>query len=259
MLDGLGRSFVKQNFFSKIMINLLKISQTKTTKIILVNKDDIDFFKKNKIISNLKKIVLLRAPGLEVKDFKFKKRMINKNKKLVFSFISRVIEEKGIIYFLKSAEIIKKKYQADFFVMGKIEKENIQNMIIKFRKKKIIKYYRNQNNVKKFLLKSDCIILPSYYREGLPRILQEANYFGRICITSNNVGCKDVIINGFNGFLCKKKSVNDLTQNIKKVIKINKSKLSVMEKNAHLFIKNNFDKDKINYKFLTIINNVVKI
>ena len=108
-------------------------------------------------------------------------------------------------------------------------------------------------------MKSDCIILPSYYREGLPRILQEANYFGRICITSRNVGCKDVIIDGFNGFLCKKKSVSDLTRSIRKVIKINKSRLTIMEKNAHFFVKKNFDKEKINFQFLNIISNVVKV
>jgi glycosyltransferase involved in cell wall biosynthesis len=259
MLDGLGRSFIDNNFFSQVMIKLLKFSQIKTKKIILVNKDDINFFKKNKIVKNIKKIELLRAPGLEVNNYQYKKRIISKNKKLTFSFISRVIEEKGIIYFLKSAEIIKKKFNADFFVMGSIEKKNIQHLIKKFTKKKIIKYYKNQNNIKQKLLDSDCIILPSYYREGLPRILQEANYFGRICIAFNNVGSKDIIINNFNGFLCKKKSLNSLLYTIKKVIQINRNKLSFMETNAHYYIKKNFNKDKINFKFLKIVNHVSKI
>ena len=69
MLDGLGRSFIKNNFFSKMMIRLLKISQKKTNKIILVNKDDINFFKKNKIVNDLNKIELLRAPGLNVNNY----------------------------------------------------------------------------------------------------------------------------------------------------------------------------------------------
>jgi glycosyltransferase involved in cell wall biosynthesis len=258
MFDGLGRSFINNNFFSKLMIKILKISQFCTRKIILVNKDDITFFIKNKIVKK-KKIFHLRAPGLDVDNYKFKKRVIKKNKKLVFAFISRVMIEKGIIHFLKSAEKIKKNFKVDFIVMGPIPTTQIKDTIKKFVKKKIIKYYKKSSNVKERILSSDCIVLPSYYREGLPRILQESNYLGRICITTDNVGCKDVIIDNYNGFIIKKKSVDDLVLNITKVIKMNKSKLSLMEKNAHFFIKKNFNKDQINYKFINLINETAKI
>ena len=259
VFDGLGRSFIKNNFFYSFMITLLRISQKYTNKIILVNKDDKNFFFTNRIVKNKNKVFLLKAPGFNVKDFKFKKRFIKKKKIFTFSFISRVIEEKGIIYFLEAAEIIKKKFRSNFNVIGHIQENSILKNIKKYSDARIISYYKNQVNVKKFILSSDCIVLPSYYREGLPRILQEANLYGRICITTNNIGCKDIIINNYNGFICKTKSSKDLAKKIEKVILINRKKLRSMETNAHYFVKQNFNKDNINNEFTNLINYVSKI
>ncbi len=240
VFDGLGRSFIENNLFFSFMVKLLKISQKHTNKILLVNKDDRRLFLKNKIVKNKNKVFLLRAPGLNIDDFKFKKRLLGKEKIFTFSFISRVMEEKGIIYFLEAAGIIKKKFKANFNVIGHIQEKFIYKNIEKYSDNKIITYYKNQKKVKNFILSSDCIVLPSFYREGLPRILQEANYYGRICITSNNIGCKDIIINNYNGFICKPKSSEDLANKIEQVILINKKKLRSMEANGHNFIKKKF-------------------
>jgi hypothetical protein len=47
----------------------------------------------------------------------------------------------------------------------------------------------------------DAFILASRY-EGLPISLLEAMYIKKICIVSNVVGNKDVIKNGYNGYIC---------------------------------------------------------
>ena len=258
LLDGMGRAFVNKGIFYNLMLIILKISQKLTKKIILVNKDDKKFFLKHKITQN-NRISLLKAPGLNVENFKFKKRKIKNNKKMIFSFISRIMEEKGITYFLESAERIKKKFKSIFIVVGKIENDKIHKLIKKYSKKKVIKYFPNQKNVKQMIIGSDCIVLPSYYREGIPRILQEANYYGRICITTNNYGCRDVIVNGYNGFICKKKSVNDLMKKIENVILMDKQKLSAMEKKAHYYIKKNYNKNDINNKLIKMIYETIKV
>ncbi len=259
LFDGLGRSLIKESYLSKLIILLLKFSQKNTNRIILVNKDDINFFFQKQIVKNKKKIFYLKAPGLNVDNFKFKKRLIGKKKILTFSFISRVMKEKGIIIFLRAAEKIKSKFKSNFVVVGKIESNEINKILKVYERKKVIKYYKNQKKVKPKILESDCIVLPSYYREGLPRILQESNYYGRICITTNNVGCKDVIINDFNGFLCKKNSTLDLTKKIEKVILMDRKKISKMESKGHYFIKKNFDKKVINKKFVKLINEINRV
>ncbi len=259
LFDGLGRSFIEESFFGKLIKFILKVSQKSIHKIILVNKDDIDFFLSQKILKSKNKIFHLKAPGLNVDNFNFKVRKIKKNKVLTFSFISRIMEEKGIIYFLKAAEYIKLNFRSQFVVIGKIQCRKLKDIIDFYKKKKVIKYFPNQKNIKPKIIASDCIVLPSYYGEGLPRILQEANFFGRICITTNNVGCKDVILNNYNGFICKKQSLKDLTNKIKKVILMDKKKMSNMEKKAHFFIKKNFDKNTINNQFVKLIYEIKKI
>jgi len=58
---------------------------------------------------------------------------------------------------------------------------------------------------------SDVFVLPTYYSEGVPRVLLEASASGLALLTTNMAGCNDVLIDGVNGFFVKPKDSNDLS------------------------------------------------
>ena len=67
---------------------------------------------------------------------------------------------------------------------------------------------------------SDVVILPSFYREGVPRTLIEALAFGKVIITTNQPGCRMTV--NQNGFLIKNKDANEIYKAMINATKINK-------------------------------------
>jgi glycosyltransferase involved in cell wall biosynthesis len=77
-----------------------------------------------------------------------------------------------------------------------------------------VHYLGPRNDVPALLAISDILVLPSYYREGVPRILLEGGAMGLPLITTNMPGCKDVVREGWNGLLVPTKDAHALSEAI---------------------------------------------
>ena len=75
------------------------------------------------------------------------------------------------------------------------------------------------DDVRSSIAESDCVVLPSY-REGMPRSLLEASAMGKPIIASDAVGCRDVVDDGINGYLCKVRNSLDLAEKMEKMINL---------------------------------------
>ncbi len=105
-----------------------------------------------------------------------------------FLFIGRVMKEKGVDELFEVAEKLRKKYSNVFFdIVGPMEddyKERIDELV----QRGIVIYHDYQKNVKPYIEKCHCFVLPSYH-EGMANTLLEAGAMGRPLITSNIHGC----------------------------------------------------------------------
>ena len=122
--------------------------------------------------------------------------------------ISRIIKDKGIDTFFEAVEILRKKnVDLNFVFCGQLQK-SVDNYNISHFKKKIkqldIKLVLNTKKISKVIKNSSVVILPSPYREGVPRSLLEAISIGRPVIGTKVPGIKEVIIHSWNGFLLEK-------------------------------------------------------
>lgn len=97
---------------------------------------------------------------------------------------------------------------------------------------------------------------PSYYMEGLPKSLIEANAVGRPIITSNSVGCKETVIDGYNGFLIQPRDVNALTEKLD-VLLSDKELRVKMGKNARKYAEDYFSIELVKERHLTIYNELI--
>ena len=103
---------------------------------------------------------------------------------------------------------------------------------------------------------SNLVILPSYYREGIPKSLIEATAIGRPIITTNSIGCKETVIDGFNGFLVPPKSPNEIAEKIK--ILINDHHLrKIMGKNSRIIAERKFSILEVEKRHLEIYNELI--
>ena len=115
---------------------------------------------------------------------------------------------------------------------------------MEFRKYKNNKFVNFQSDVRKVIKWANCVVLPSY-REGTPRGLLEALSVGRPIITTDAVGCREVIKNHKNGFKIKIKDVNSLFLAINLFHKQSKKKKIEMSKYARKFVSKKFSIDRV--------------
>jgi len=95
--------------------------------------------------------------------------------------------------------------------------------------------------------------LPSYYREGVPRILLEAASMELPVITTDNVGCRDIIRHNYNGFLCKKQDVNNLAYWMEQMLNTSPEKRQAMGRRGRNLVLNVFREELIVNRYLAVL------
>jgi glycosyltransferase involved in cell wall biosynthesis len=259
-ISGLGTLFINQNLATKIAKFLYKFSQKKAYKVFFQNKDDLNLFVKENLIDR-NKCDLLPGSGVDIEKFKPLKI---KKKDNIFRFllIARMLWDKGIGEYIEAARIIKQKYRdVEFLLLGAVGVDNPSAISLKQIKKweneGIIKYLGVSDNVKLEIAKADCIVLPSFYREGVPRVLLEAAAMEKPIITTNNVGCKEVVDDGLNGFLCEVKNAKDLADKMEKMLNLSEKERIKMGKKGREKIIREFDEKIVIEKYLKVIKEVL--
>ncbi|NPA51098.1 MAG: glycosyltransferase family 4 protein [Epsilonproteobacteria bacterium] len=176
--------------------------------------------------------------------------------------ISRLITDKGLEEYLKAAKLLKEKYSnnIEFLLVGTFYNGNPTMITKKYLdqwiKKGVVNYLGSSDDVKKIISESDCIVLPSY-REGLSRVLLEAAAMARPIVTTNVTGCKEVVDNNVNGFLCEPKNYIDLADKMDKIFHLSKMERLQMGKKGREKIVKEFNEEIVINKYLQAIRKLV--
>jgi glycosyltransferase involved in cell wall biosynthesis len=240
-------NIVKKFLYTKAL-NFIFIN--KNLKVIVQNKDDFFFIKKN---YNLKERLKLIKGGSGIDLNKFDKLKIKKNKNIVFS--GRLVKNKGIVEFINAAIFLKKKYPdwnfliygaKDYLSHDEFNLDNFKDLL----KKKIIIYKGYKQNISRILENSCIFCLPSY-REGMPKSVLEASAAGIPSVVANTIGCKEAVIHNKTGLLAKSKDYKDLSLKIEMLIK-NKNLRNFFSKNAKKFVKTNSSLELVTKKIFNL-------
>lgn len=263
MLEGLGYMFTEQpeglstkaKVVKAIQIFLYRLALPKLDKLIFLNSDDPkDLIKKYTI--PVKEIQILGGIGLNLLDYPYSPIMQVKQP-IRFLFIGRLLREKGIHEFISAAKIVKNRYSnVVFTVLGAIDKNNSgalsQEQLDNYIQSGLIEYPGHVSNVVEWIINSHVFVLPSYYREGVPRSTQEAMAVGRPVITTDVPGCRETVENGMNGFLIPKWDSETLAEKMIYFIQ-NPEQIAMMGEKSYEIAKEKFDSNKVNTKLLKIL------
>ena len=255
-ISGLGSLFLGGSISTKIGKLLYKKALSKTDKVFFQNRDDLELFLKENLVSKEKCDIL---PGSGVNLEKFKPVKIEKKDNIFrFLLIARMLWDKGIGEYVEAAKILKQKYKnVEFLLLGAIGVDNPtaipKEKIKEWEEKGLVRYLGTTDNVGQEIAKADCVVLPSYYREGVPRVLLEAAAMEKPIITTNNVGCKETVDNGINGFLCEVKNPKDLADKMEKMLNLSEKERIKMGKAGRKKMEREFDEKIIIRKYLQLI------
>ena len=263
VITGLGYVFTDKTKLQKIVEILYKISLKRANFIVFLNSFDIEEFLHRGLVSK-DKVVLTPGEGVDTNKFnpEFCKEF-SKSDDLTFLMISRLLWDKGVREYIESAEIIKSKYKnTKFLLLGPFDKGNPnmvpEDYILKHHKEGIITYLGEAKDVRPFICQSDVVVLPSYYREGIPRVLLEAMSMAKPIITTDAPGCRDTVIDGYNGFLVKVKDIVSLTDTIERMIKMDKVELKLMGERGRKMVIENFSDEVVISKMLSLIEKILR-
>lgn len=258
LITGLGYAFTgltsKARMLQRFNETLYKLSIRKNKTIVFQNKDDYQLFLDRKVISKKQKVGFVSGSGVNLNEFSFKEK--NPTDSVSFLLVARLIEEKGIALYMEAAKILKAKYpKAEFHLIGAVETSPSaikEDEINDLHNKGIIVYHGRQRNVDEHLHMRDVFVLPSYYREGLPRTTLEACACGNPIITTDSVGCRESVKEGVNGFLIKPQSLEALVKPMEYFI-THPEKVKEMGINSRKYAEERFDVNIINKDLVNII------
>lgn len=241
-ITGLGTAFQNENMIKKLVVFLYKLSCKKAKTIFFENEGNKQVFIENNIIKESRSCTLPGA-GIDLDEYKMTPYP-EESRNIRFLFIGRVMKEKGVEELFKAAKNIKKIYpEVSFDIVGPMEddyKERIQSLV----RNGIIYYYGYQEDVKPFIKKCDCFVLPSYH-EGMENTLLECGAMGRPLITSRIHGCMEAVRDGENGYLVDVKDVKGLEEKMMEFIELSYEEKKQMGEKSREVIEERFDKEKV--------------
>ena len=177
-----------------------------------------------------------------------------------FLFISRVMKEKGIEQYLDMAEAVKARHpETEFHILGFCE-EDYENRerLERLDAQGIVHFQGMQDDIKPFLLRSQCTIHPSFYPEGMSNVCLESQASGRPVITTDRPGCADTIEDGVTGFLVREQDAADLTEKVEQFLQLSPAQREAMGKRARRRMEEIFDRRLVVQRYLEEIKTIIQ-
>lgn len=258
-LEGLGRVFTRdpegdprsKRLLRSLLVRLFRLSLPKAHHLFVLNQGDQDDIRRRFGICNPDP-VLINGIGVSLDEYT---RQPASADPVRFIFVGRLLREKGIHYFLQAARALKEDHpEAEFVVLGSpdssggIGRYELKRLV----EQGIITYPGAVADVRPWLAETSVFVLPTWYREGVPRSIQEALATGRPVITTDMPGCRETVDHGVNGYLVPVHDSHALTSAMRWFVE-NPEQIQPMGEASYRIACERFDVRKINHTILTTL------
>jgi glycosyltransferase involved in cell wall biosynthesis len=245
-ITGLGTSFIVDGFITKVVKFLYKNALTSVSTVFFQNIDDKSLFLKHGLI---KPKVCQLSPGSGVDLNKFACSELPQSQTTTFLLVARMLWDKGVGEFVDAARVIKLQYpNTRFQLLGPLGVENHSSISRKYidqwQEEGVIEYLGETDNVISYLKSACCIVLPSY-REGTSRVLLEGAALCRPLIATDVPGCREVLEDRVNGFLCESHDYISLSYKMEEMLLLPFETRQNMGKNGRKKVEQEFNQDVV--------------
>lgn len=262
-ISGLGYNFTdnRDGLKQKLLKSIMKYAfKNHNYHYILQNPDDVKLIKKLNY-TKYENIHLIKGSGVDLNIFTFEAEVPKTKVELVLP--ARMLYDKGVIEFIAAAKMIKTRVsnKARFILVGDCDTINLagisENKLRSLTDADYIKWVGFQKDIFYILKNADVIVLPSY-REGLPKSLIEACAVGRAIITTDAPGCRECVINDYNGYLVPVKNIDLLADKMLKLIEDSQTRKRMGE-NSRKIAEKEFSIETVIAKHIDIYNKLLHL
>jgi len=264
-IAGLGVVFIKDSFLTKIVKALYRLALSRSFRIFFQNEDDRKLFIQSGLVQK-EKTDRLPGSGVDLSLYVPKvqapsSNVVDGEKKGTFRFLlaARMLWDKGVGVYVEAARLVKQRYpHVEFCLLGFMDVKNpaaiSREQMSEWNDEGVIRYLGVTDDMKAALAEADCVVLPSFYREGVPRTLLEAAAMACPIITTDAVGCRDAVDDGVNGFLVHPRDPNDLAEKMVRMIELSSEARALMGKAGRKKMECEFDEKIVIRRYLEVIN-----
>jgi N,N'-diacetylbacillosaminyl-diphospho-undecaprenol alpha-1,3-N-acetylgalactosaminyltransferase len=240
MIEGLGYAFgeprgASHRLLQQIVKWLYRIGCGLSDRVGFANGDDLSLFVRTGTIATEKAVPFRSMIGVNVDEFsshavddetvsrlrdEFRLRPTDA---VVVMVVARLVWSKGVREFIEAAHLTRRLHEtARFLLVGPLDPsspESVPEDFIRRHSGEGLLWVGFRSEVREILQLADVVVLPSYYREGVPRVLLEALAMSKPVVTTDSVGCREVVEEGENGFLVPAKDAQGLADAIGTILR----------------------------------------
>lgn len=256
VVTGMGRLFIQPSRKAQLVKQLFRRALRSAEQVWFLNQEDQHFFLQHRLIGP-GQAGLLPSEGVDIQRYP-ESPLPQRDHPFTFLFAGRLMQEKGLYDFIEAARQLRSRQPGTaFWVAGFVEKDMPgaikEAQLQAWAKEGLIDYWGPREDISPLLRACDAVVLPTYYREGVPRILLEAASTGRPIIATDNVGCREIVIDGLNGYLCAKNDPADLCNKMEKLQQLSPAARAAMAAAGRQLVSTQHDERVVIQRYLALL------
>ncbi len=261
-VTGFGSVLKKSGVVQKFVMGLFKLAFKKVRCVMFQNETNMNNALKTGMIKGRYRLI----PGSGVNTERFFKQPYPQGgdgiegDTIVFNYIGRILEDKGVEDYIAAAKRIRKKYpNTRFNMMGFVEETEIHYVedLKNLQEKDVVIFHGSQKDTRPYIKESHATIHPSTYGEGMSNVLLETASSGRPIISTDNPGCMETFIDGVTGLGYHGGNVDELCEKIEQFLAMPNEERALMGEKGREYIKENFSRDIVVNAYLQEINELL--
>ena len=250
-LAGLGHCYADNGLQSRLLrllINVVCRLALRRTQLIFQNPDDHRAYLEQGVVS-LNSSHLIKGSGVDVTRFTPPGAAWSHKETTYVLFAARLLWTKGLAEYVEAAKIVRRALpDAVFMIAGETDPGNPAAVpaetIDRWRQEGHLELMGHLDDVRPLLKKSALVVLPTYYREGVPRILVEAAACGKPLIAADMPGCREIVLHGRNGLLVPARDGVRLAEAIKTLL-LDEERRTEMGRQSRLLACREFTQERV--------------
>ena len=260
LVTGLGYVFAdtaataRLTLLRQLSVWLYRLALGGVERVFVYNDADADEVRERRMIRDVSRIMLVPGSGVDLEHYARSEPPLEP---MTFLFIARLLRDKGVFDYIEAARRLRSRHpEIRVWLLGPfdanpagVSEADVNGWIAEG----VVDYLGATRDVRPFLAQCTVFVLPSYYREGIPRTILEAMATGRAIITTDAPGCRDTVIDGENGYLVPPRDHTKLAEAMESFITDPHLALR-MGQRSHELARERFDVRAVNRLLLGIMN-----
>ncbi|NML15085.1 glycosyltransferase family 4 protein [Azohydromonas caseinilytica] len=258
-VSGLGRAFIRRSPVTLVAQALYRLTFGRALRVFFQNNDDLNVFV-HAGLARAEQCERLPGSGVDLRRFTPAPLPQRPADAPVFLLVARLMWDKGVGEYVEAARRVRQRHpQARFRLLGFVDVANPSAVpraqVERWEAEGLVEYLGPTDDVRPFLAEADCVVLPSY-REGVPRTLLEAAAMARPIVTTDAPGCRDTVIDGQSGLLCRPADAADLGDKLLRFIDLAPQARQAMGHAGRALMERSFSEQLVLDRYRQLVSDI---